>query len=76
MTIGNFLKFLSYTPIPWILAIAGIACLLFSFLQEANTSTETKSGEGQFAVLKPGKERFTAFVGIVLLLAGAFIWFA
>lgn len=55
-----YLKLLRETPLPSILVIGGIVFLLLSVLQKAGTSVETK----------PGKEKFSIFVGIVLLLSG------
>jgi hypothetical protein len=71
MSIQDFLRLLAVGGfVPGILIVSGIAFLLFSVLQKASVSTETKPGDEKFAILKSGKNRFTAFVGMVFLLAG------
>jgi hypothetical protein len=60
MSISDYLKLLRDTPLPSILVIGGIIFLLLSVLQKAGTSVETK----------PGWERFSILIGVILLISG------
>jgi hypothetical protein len=71
MSTYDFLKLLGVGGfVPGLLILSGIAFLLFSFLQNARTSTGARPGDEDFVVMKSGTDRLTASVGIVLLLAG------